>query len=165
MNRYNIIILAVLALLPTAAVLSHEIPQPLQNLRGGGLSETSDGDTFGGLGDGAVLRLRDEQEQDPCEAARRARIVACTNNCVNRSGGSKTRYQCRMQCSANRNGGGGGKDSVGPGKYSTVAPTPTPPSREHIICINNCTSKGGSIEFQRSCKAKCPVPEFDLEIC
>lgn len=110
---------------------------------------------------GAVLL-----HEDLCQDIRRARIQTCTNNCVTRSAGSKTRYQCRVQCTAKYQNNGTGRESTGPGKHFTIAPTPTPPSRGRIACIQNCSARGGSVEVQRTCKAKCPVPdEFDWELC
>lgn len=183
MKQYGIL----LALLSkTVVVLSHEIVKP-SNLRGEPdyyyTTTFADDDAVDPFI--AVEAPNDEDQndnndghhevvrggavllhEDLCQDIRRARIQTCTNNCVTRSTGSKTRYQCRVQCTAKYQNNGTGRESTGPGKYHTIAPTPTPPSRGRIACIQNCSARGGSVEVQRMCKAKCPVPEkFDWELC
>ena len=196
MKQYTIVLLT---LFSATAVLSHEIVLSSNNLRGresdyfpyddDAPPTNQNGDNnMGGVVGVVEAVFREEylcldvlqtcttncinqsggsKTRTQCRAQCTARMIqTCTNNCVNRSSGSKTRSQCRTQCTTRyRNGGGSGSESTGPGKHFTIAPTPTPPSRGRIYCIQNCIAKGGSTEVQRMCKAKCPVPEFDWEIC
>ena len=195
MKQYTIVILT---LFSATAVLSHEIVLSSNNLRGresdyfpydDAPPTNQNGDNnMGGVVGVVEAVFREEylcldvlqtcttncinqsggsKTRTQCRAQCTARMIqTCTNNCVNRSSGSKTRSQCRTQCTTRyRNGGGSGSESTGPGKHFTIAPTPAPPSRGRIYCIHNCIAKGGSTEVQRMCKAKCPVPEFDWEIC
>lgn len=187
MKLYTII----LTLFSATAVLSREIVQSANNLRGRDddappINQNGGHNIMGGVEGVIEAVFREEslcfdvlqtcttscinqsggsKTRTQCRSQCTARMIqTCTNNCVNRSSGSKTRSQCRTQCTT-RYRNGSGSESVGPGKHFTVAPTPTPPSRGRIYCIQNCIAKGGSTEVQRMCKAKCPVPEFDWEIC
>ena len=122
-------------------------------------------DVFQTCTSNCVTRSGGSKTRAQCRAQCKARMIqTCTTNCVNRSGGSKTRAQCQTSCTT-RYRNGSGSESTGPGKHFTIAPTPTPPSRGRINCIQNCIAMGGSTEAQRLCKAKCPVPEFAWEIC
>ena len=189
MKLYTII----LTLFSATAVLSREIVQSANNLRGRDddappINQNGGHNIMGGVEGVIEAVFREEslcfdvlqtcttscinqsggsKTRTQCRSQCTARMIqTCTNNCVNRSSGSKTRSQCRTQCTTRyRNGGGSGSESTGPGKHFTIAPTPAPPSRGRIYCIQNCIAKGGSTEVQRMCKAKCPVPEFDWEIC
>ncbi len=203
MKQYNIILAFLCS--TTVVVLSHELVlQTPNNLRGGGLDAnystlvdiddasfaigSSDEDSIIGNNhdDGhqdldvgedlcldvlqtctsnCVTRSGGSKTRAQCRVQCKARMIqTCTTNCVKRSGGSETRAQCQMSCTR-RYRSGSGSESTGPGKHFTIAPTPTPPSRGRVICIQKCISNGGSAETQRLCKAKCPVPEFDWEIC
>jgi len=106
----------------------------------------------GGAHNALAERIDVTPEQQRIRNARRQQVQTCVAQCVEIASGSKTRSQCRTQCT--------GSELVGPGKHHTLGPTPTPPTRNHVDCIHDCDAINGGAQ----CHAGCPPAPVDMAV-
>mmetsp|Transcript_26420 Transcript_26420/g.43255 ORF Transcript_26420/g.43255 Transcript_26420/m.43255 type:complete len:150 (+) Transcript_26420:210-659(+) len=82
---------------------------------------------------------------------------SCVNKCKELDT-TKTGRECRSECMGNERSTGnersGNERSTGPGKTHTIAPSPTPPTRAHLVCMHECVLAGGS---EAECRDECPL--------
>ena len=61
----------------------------------------------------------------------------------------RVKSDCRAECT-------GQERAVGPGRMASSGPTPAPPSRDHVYCMQKCRMTNRS---ERACERKCPKDE------
>lgn len=119
-----------------------------------------EGNAAAAKGDDHNLLLTERIDLTPREKrqqrnTRREIVQACVSRCA--QSGSNTRSQCRTQCTGN-------EESVGPGKYHTVVPTPTPPTRDHVGCVQDCNANNVAGQTIAQCHAGCPPAPVEMAI-